>query len=358
MPRPPQQDSGALPRPPQQHSGAMPRPPLPHRGRNPAQQPPPAAQQEPPARAPARAQPPPPPPGSLAARLDGLDEAEPEAPEQQPPPPGRMATGGYPVPPGAPPRGRRPMRRAAPQPEPESHTEQFPAVGNAAPGLNGSAVAEPEPDEPPAGLAGWRERRRRTQLDDTEVGAMPAVAPAEAAPADDQDAGPPTQGFVPADDPLDDSGVDAYSPAGLDAFGDPLDDPLREADLHPDEYDYAEDEPLEPAVDGAGEDDFAEVEELAEAEEDEDASPARQWLALAGQLTLGVAGGAGVWLGFNWLWTRLPAAALVAALVVTVGLVLIVRKVRRAEDLQTTVLALLVGLVVTVSPAALLLVSR
>ncbi len=43
---------------------------------------------------------------------------------------------------------------------------------------------------------------------------------------------------------------------------------------------------------------------------------------------------------------------------VTVGLVWVVRKVRRAEDTQTTVLALLVGLVVTVSPAALLLVSR
>ena len=87
-------------------------------------------------------------------------------------------------------------------------------------------------------------------------------------------------------------------------------------------------------------------------------SPAKQWLVLAGQLALGVAGGAGVWLGFNWLWGRLPAAALIAALVVTVGLVWVVRKVRRAEDTQTTVLALLVGLVVTVSPAALLLVSR
>jgi hypothetical protein len=43
---------------------------------------------------------------------------------------------------------------------------------------------------------------------------------------------------------------------------------------------------------------------------------------------------------------------------VVVGLVWIVRKIRRAEDLQTTVLAVLVGLVVTVSPAALLLVSR
>ncbi len=71
-----------------------------------------------------------------------------------------------------------------------------------------------------------------------------------------------------------------------------------------------------------------------------------------------MAGGAGVWLAFNWLWGQMPAAALIAAVVVTVALVWVVRKVRRAEDTQTTVLAMLVGLVVTVSPAALLLVSR
>ena len=51
------------------------------------------------------------------------------------------------------------------------------------------------------------------------------------------------------------------------------------------------------------------------------------------------------------------AAALVVALAVTVGLVLLVRKIRRADDLQTTVLAVLVGLIVTVSPAAMLLVK-
>lgn len=88
------------------------------------------------------------------------------------------------------------------------------------------------------------------------------------------------------------------------------------------------------------------------------ASPVRQWLSMAGQLALGVIGGAGVWLAFNWLWGFLPAAALGGAVVVIVGLVWIVRYIRKAEDMQTTVLAVLVGLVVTVSPAALLLLSR
>jgi hypothetical protein len=92
--------------------------------------------------------------------------------------------------------------------------------------------------------------------------------------------------------------------------------------------------------------------------DDEQPSPGREWLIMAGQVALSVLGGAAVWLGFNWLWGKLPQAALVAALAVIVGLVWIVRKIRRADDLQTTGLAVLVGLFVTVSPAALLLLSK
>ncbi len=92
--------------------------------------------------------------------------------------------------------------------------------------------------------------------------------------------------------------------------------------------------------------------------DDEPETHGKEWLAVAAQLTLGVVGGAGVWLLFNWLWMQIPAAALVAALAVVVGLVWIVRKIRKAEDMQTTVLAVLVGVVVTVSPAALLLLDK
>jgi hypothetical protein len=106
-------------------------------------------------------------------------------------------------------------------------------------------------------------------------------------------------------------------------------------------------------------DDLDELDDLDDdLDDDREPSAAREWLVMGGQLALGVLGGAAVWLGFNWLWGFLPQAALVVALAVTVGLVLIVRKIRRAEDLQTTVLAVLVGLVVTVSPAALLLLNR
>jgi hypothetical protein len=99
---------------------------------------------------------------------------------------------------------------------------------------------------------------------------------------------------------------------------------------------------------------------LAEVEDDDEPaerSAGKEWLVMIGQLAVGVLGGAALWLGFSFLWRTAAPAALVVALGVTVGLVMMVRKIRRADDLQTTVLAVLVGLIVTVSPAAMLLVK-
>ncbi|PXY32005.1 hypothetical protein [Prauserella muralis] len=366
-PVPPPEDAGRPPLPPRQANGVPPAngvappangvappaggvappPAEQHDRRSATRRVPPVAPSSPP-------EPPPTAEGTLAARLDGLGEAP--APEQppQPPPAPPQGTGGF----GLPPRRRRPPR-GAPPPPPEPNTEQFPAVAGpeATP-----ADAGPAADEPPAGLAGWRMRKRDAQLEDTEVGVMPAVPPGgppghapapQGRPGEDADEGPPTGFYVPNFDDEDADGAgapfrtgvlddDPLGEGGRDpAYDDPYDESYGDYEADDEDYGDYEDEPAEEA-------------EYA----DEEASPAKQWLALAGQLALGVAGGAAVWLGFNWLWGQLPAAALVAALVATVGLVWIVRKVRRAEDLQTTVLALLVGLVVTVSPAALLLVSR
>lgn len=90
----------------------------------------------------------------------------------------------------------------------------------------------------------------------------------------------------------------------------------------------------------------------------ESGSPWWEWAAMVSQIGIGVVGGAALWLVCEWFWQRIPMMALVMALGVITGLVWIVRRVRRAEDLQTTVIAVLVGLFVTVSPAALLLVGR
>ncbi|MGH4012031.1 MAG: hypothetical protein ACRDTH_28380 [Pseudonocardiaceae bacterium] len=94
-----------------------------------------------------------------------------------------------------------------------------------------------------------------------------------------------------------------------------------------------------------------------EQDEPEYSSPVRDWAVMVAQIGIGVVGGAALWLICEWLWQRMPVVALVVALVVITGLVWVVRRVRRAEDLQTTVIAVLVGLFVTVSPAALLLVG-
>ncbi|MGY6656597.1 hypothetical protein ACXIZN_30955 [Amycolatopsis sp. TRM77291] len=360
-PQPPQQSGQfARPTPPQEQSGYQQRPPdsegLPPRGRPRPEEtrgavPPVRRRPEPPAG---------PPSSGLSARLDGgLDTSAEDVQDQ----PGPMASGAFATPPAQPARRRRPAARP-PQPKAEPNTEQFAAVGDEAP-AEPEAPAPVEPPAPPAGLAGWRKRRQKVQSEDTEIGGIPPVPPPvapvepDADPEPDPfDAGPPTMGhpapmpFVPPhslDDRDRQDNLDEYErefagpayPDGGPDFG--RDDYGYRADDYEDDYDdnvddvVEDDEPAAPA---------------------EKVSPGKQWLALAGQLALGVVGGAGVWLGFNWLWVNIPAAALVAALLVIVALVWIVRKIRKAEDLQTLVLAVLVGLVVTVSPAALLLVAR
>jgi hypothetical protein len=90
----------------------------------------------------------------------------------------------------------------------------------------------------------------------------------------------------------------------------------------------------------------------------EEESPAREWLVMTSQLAIGAVGGAALWLGFQWLWEFMPVAALAVALVVITALVWVVRRIRHSDDLHTTVVTVLVGLFVTVSPAALLLLDR
>ncbi|GAA2663176.1 MULTISPECIES: hypothetical protein [Actinosynnema] len=131
------------------------------------------------------------------------------------------------------------------------------------------------------------------------------------------------------------------------------DEALAEPEDEPERKRGKKDKARKAASDGpAG---LSDVDELDEDETPR--SPAKEWLVMIGQLAVGVVGGAALWLGFSFLWRTLAPAALVVALAVTVGLVLLVRRIRRADDLGTTILAVLVGLIVTVSPAAMLLVK-
>ncbi len=121
--------------------------------------------------------------------------------------------------------------------------------------------------------------------------------------------------------------------------------------------DYSDYEDLDEEYDpelpaGMATQDYADDEDDAES-----ASSRREWFTFAGQAVIGLLLGGLVWVAFRWLWLAFAPAALVAALVVTGCLVLVARKVLRTEDLQSILLAVLVGLVCTVSPAALLLIS-
>jgi hypothetical protein len=93
-------------------------------------------------------------------------------------------------------------------------------------------------------------------------------------------------------------------------------------------------------------------------EPEERPSSAKDWAVMIVQLVLGALLGAVLWTVFSYLWQEQPVVALVLAAAATTGLVFGVRALRRSDDLQTTVLAVVVGLVVTVSPAAIVLLSR
>jgi hypothetical protein len=76
-----------------------------------------------------------------------------------------------------------------------------------------------------------------------------------------------------------------------------------------------------------------------------------QWIA-------GALGGAALWVGFRFLWRSLPVVALTASVLITIGLIVVVRALLRSKDWRTTGLAVLIGLLLTVSPALLVLLDR
>jgi hypothetical protein len=110
--------------------------------------------------------------------------------------------------------------------------------------------------------------------------------------------------------------------------------------------------------------------ELVEPDEDTDeeqtgirrrlalAGAGQAWAAVLAQWIAGAVGGALLWVGFRYLWRHLPVVALAAAVVATVGLVVVVRMLLQNDDRRTTIFAVLVGLLLTISPAVLVLFGR
>jgi hypothetical protein len=93
--------------------------------------------------------------------------------------------------------------------------------------------------------------------------------------------------------------------------------------------------------------------------DDEDLDPrsAQAWAGVVAQWLAGAVAGAVLWVAFRYLWRGLPIVALAAALLVTAGLVFAVRQLLDA-DRRTTAVAVLVGLLLTASPAVLVLLGR
>ncbi|MGW1677158.1 hypothetical protein [Saccharopolyspora sp. NPDC002376] len=143
-------------------------------------------------------------------------------------------------------------------------------------------------------------------------------------------------------------------------------EPVEEEPKHEDEDPYDFDSFEEPEAQYADEDDYdpelpagMDADDYRDEEEDaEPPSPAKEWGTLVLQGVAGLVAGGAVWFGFRWLWGFHAMAALGAALLFTGLLVLIAWKFLRNNDLQTILLAVLVGLFCTVSPAALLLISH
>jgi hypothetical protein len=82
------------------------------------------------------------------------------------------------------------------------------------------------------------------------------------------------------------------------------------------------------------------------------------WTVVLAQWIGGAIGGAALWIGFRFLWRSLPVVAFAASILITIGLVLLVRALMRNDGRRTTVFVVLVGLLLTVSPAILVLLDR
>ncbi|GJF05421.1 hypothetical protein [Pseudonocardia sp. D17] len=193
-----------------------------------------------------------------------------------------------------------------------------------------------------------------------------------APPIDDTraDGGPPTQAAAFDPDDLDDSdhddGLDGLTtalPAGgrraaVDASADEDDPPQATTALRaPEQPTSAMRTPRRPGRDRPAGLDAGDAEDEELDDEPVEAAP-QTWAAVIAQWIGGAVVGAGLWVGFAFLWMHLPVVALAAAVLVTVGLVLAVRAMLRDDDLKTTIFAVLVGLLLTVSPAILVLARQ
>lgn len=203
----------------------------------------------------------------------------------------------------------------------------------------------------------------------------PVVEPEPEPVAETETRRRPTPAFVPQEEPALFSG--APSVAG-DRLRDSVARPDRRAEPEPElepepepqpELDLGLEQDAEPETTALTRVD-ADVEAAADAETDSETAPdeaadtpaparsrgpVRQWLSLVGQGAVAIVLGALLFKGFERLWEMLPWVALVLAFFVIVGLVAVVRVLRRTDDIVSILLAVVVGVFVTLGPLAFML---
>ncbi|MFD9661959.1 hypothetical protein ACFWAY_10035 [Rhodococcus sp. NPDC059968] len=97
--------------------------------------------------------------------------------------------------------------------------------------------------------------------------------------------------------------------------------------------------------------------EKADKKDEAGENSTREWAVLIGQGVVAVIAGALLFKGFEKLWDVFPWVALILALLVIVGLVAMVRILRRTDDITSFVIAVVVGMIVTLGPLAFMLAS-
>jgi hypothetical protein len=252
-------------------------------------------------------------------------------------------------------RSWSPLPPARP-PRTDPPTEQIPLVGDALPSRE---VGHTGPmDRLRRATPKWRdalevvERTGREQPDAPPGnGRRPAGTGAGAAaerPELDDDGGPPTQaGALDLDDLDEWPDDDGYEADAADTgHAGSADGPARRRRVGVDEL---------PA--GIDEADLQPRRRLGRAAA-EASSTGPAWALVLAQWIVGALGGAALWVGFRFLWRSLPVVAFTAAALVTIGLIVLVRSLLRSKDWRTTGLAVLVGLLLTVSPVLLVLLDR
>ncbi|MDN5858567.1 MAG: hypothetical protein L0H84_08075 [Pseudonocardia sp.] len=238
--------------------------------------------------------------------------------------------------------GRRRRRRAAGGPDDVESSGGYPhgaPTFDYAPPVTPDRriLREPVPQDEPLRRAAPSPQRRPTGFD------IPRESPTDEMPRV-PDSVPPDGGVASTAAP---AGAEQWHRSRTDVYDD---EEYEELD---DEHDEIGDE-FEDTVD----DEQAGERPVRRRARDEEPSGVQSWGAVVAQWIIGAIGGAALWVAFRFLWRDLMVVAIFAAILVTVGLVLVVRYLLRTTDTRTTVLAVGVGLLLTVSPVILILLGK